>query len=237
MNDTQATKERICPQCGTRNDQYAMACGQCNTLLFDPKSSTTMMRIDPALLRLRRVSETPDPVQLEHKLQLSIRGMVERVSFEEGTELVLGRTELNWTEPDRFDLTRYGAHERGVSRAHAVLRFKDGQLTITDLGSANGTSLNGKRLPPNEAHIVKDNDEIMLARLAVRVRFTPHGDTGKLLLNRTEAETADLNPTRINAPAPAESPRTRETSPVSPPPTMEATLDSDDPAVDAGTVS
>lgn len=234
----QAAQERICPQCGAHNNQFAMACEKCNTLLFDPKASTTMMRIDPALLRLRRVSDSPEPVQLEHKLQLSIRGMVERISFEEGTELVLGRTELNWTEPDRFDLTRYGAHERGVSRAHAVLRFKDGQLTITDLGSANGTSLNGKRLSPNEAHIVKDNDEIMLARLAVRVRFTPSGEMSKLLLNRTEAETADLNPTRIDAPAPAESPRTRETSPVLPPaPMVDLNSNTDSGSADAGTVS
>jgi pSer/pThr/pTyr-binding forkhead associated (FHA) protein len=33
--------------------------------------------------------------------------------------------------------------DRGVSTQHAVLRIRDSSLTITDLGSTNGTSLNG----------------------------------------------------------------------------------------------
>ena len=32
--------------------------------------------------------------------------------------------------------------DRGVSTQHAVLRIRDSGLTITDLGSTNGTSLN-----------------------------------------------------------------------------------------------
>jgi pSer/pThr/pTyr-binding forkhead associated (FHA) protein len=36
--------------------------------------------------------------------------------------------------------------ERHVSRQHAVVAFRDGVFTITDLGSANGTFVNDKRL-------------------------------------------------------------------------------------------
>ena len=34
--------------------------------------------------------------------------------------------------------------DRGVSTQHAVLRVRDSGLTITDLGSTNGTSLNDR---------------------------------------------------------------------------------------------
>src|SRR4029450_11958315 len=34
--------------------------------------------------------------------------------------------------------------DKGVSRRHAQIRTKDGASTLTDLGSTNGTNLNGK---------------------------------------------------------------------------------------------
>jgi len=40
-----------------------------------------------------------------------------------------------------------------------------------DLGSANGSFLNGQRLYPNEKRIVRDSDELRLGRLVMRVRF------------------------------------------------------------------
>src|SRR5258706_16306657 len=36
--------------------------------------------------------------------------------------------------------------ERHVSRQHAVIAFRDGMFTISDLGSANGTFVNDRRL-------------------------------------------------------------------------------------------
>ncbi len=50
-----------------------------------------------------------------------------------------------------------------VSRIHARLRTKDGAYTITDLGSKNGTGVNGRNLTPGEACILHDRDEIAIA--------------------------------------------------------------------------
>ena len=41
------------------------------------------------------------------------------------------------------DLTRYGASGQGVSRRHLKLRPTDTKLFVVDLGSTNGTWLNG----------------------------------------------------------------------------------------------
>jgi hypothetical protein len=141
-------------------------------LLFDPTSSTVHIRIDPSLLRLRR--NRPQEVTLpgsERTVRLQIRGLSERLTFEEDTEIVLGRIDLNNPVGSRLDLTRYGAHERGVSREHAVLRFRDGKLTITDLGSVNGTSVNMKQLAPNKPQVLKDGDDVLLGRLSVVIKF------------------------------------------------------------------
>ena len=54
---------------------------------------------------------------------------------------LIGRTNRKQGVDPGIDL---GIHpgDRGVSTQHAVLRIKDSGLTITDLGSTNGTSLN-----------------------------------------------------------------------------------------------
>ena len=38
-------------------------------------------------------------------------------------------------------------------------------------GSANSTYLNGQRLLPSEPRILRDNDELRLGRLVIRVTF------------------------------------------------------------------
>jgi pSer/pThr/pTyr-binding forkhead associated (FHA) protein len=52
--------------------------------------------------------------------------------------------------------------DRGVSTQHAVLRIRDSALTVTDLGSTNGTSLNDSEqfLPSGEETPLKDGDRI-----------------------------------------------------------------------------
>jgi hypothetical protein len=56
--------------------------------------------------------------------------------------------------------------EPSVSRAHAALRRRDGGWSVVDLGSTNGTYVNGLRV--TEAP-VEDGDRLDLGR--VRVRF------------------------------------------------------------------
>src|SRR5450631_2150445 len=105
--------QTTCPKCGATVSDGMLACPKCSALLFDPHISTVHMRVDPQLLRLRRKAENAENVPVnEHTVLLQIRGMTERLIFEEGTEVVLGRADLTYPPSSRFDLTRYGAHER-----------------------------------------------------------------------------------------------------------------------------
>jgi pSer/pThr/pTyr-binding forkhead associated (FHA) protein len=86
-------------------------------------------------------------------------------------EAVLGRAdEVSGTSPD-LDLTPYNALEKGVSRIHAAIRRGEDTLTLVDLGSVNGTHLNGQRLVPNQPRVLRDGDEIRLGRLVVHIYF------------------------------------------------------------------
>jgi hypothetical protein len=107
----------------------------------------------------------------QRELVLMIRGITRRVIITDKLSVVLGRADANVRYNPDIDLTPYGASERGVSRAHARLHLDGNSLYITDLNSTNGTFIAGKKLNPNEAHIIRQGDELMLGRLPISVQF------------------------------------------------------------------
>ena len=64
-----------------------------------------------------------------------------RISLDKDTTLIGRHNHEQGVEPE-IDLGIRPV-DRGVSTQHAVLRIRDSGLTVTDLGSTNGTSLNG----------------------------------------------------------------------------------------------
>jgi pSer/pThr/pTyr-binding forkhead associated (FHA) protein len=61
--------------------------------------------------------------------------------------------------------------EAKVSRRHARISRHDGQYTIEDLGSTNGTFVNrGRRLVPGNSQPLQDGDEIIVGKTFLRFR-------------------------------------------------------------------
>ncbi|GAB4421650.1 MAG: FHA domain-containing protein [Anaerolineae bacterium] len=165
--------DQVCEHCGKvnpENESYCLACGQ----------------LLPAgrVMATQRLAEPPHPkfelrwgtafFDMRTLLQLEVKETGERITFELGEECVLGRKHQD-SIPD-LDLGPYQARERGVSRRHAKLTRQSGTVMIQDLESANGTFLNGMRLLPHQPRVLRNNDELMLGRLALRVTFLPAPD-------------------------------------------------------------
>jgi pSer/pThr/pTyr-binding forkhead associated (FHA) protein/CheY-like chemotaxis protein len=87
------------------------------------------------------------------------------------SELILGRIDPERTTPELVDLTSFGAADYGVSRRHAAIHWQGPQLYIYDLGSDNGTILNGTQLEPNVDYQLKDGDKFFLGHLGISVRL------------------------------------------------------------------
>jgi hypothetical protein len=100
-----------------------------------------------------------------------IRGAQESIVLAPRDEMLLGRADPATHHLPAVDFEPYGAVENGISRKHAMIRFSENTLTLADLGSANGTQLNGYRLAPNQPRILRDGDEIQLGKLVVHVYF------------------------------------------------------------------
>jgi len=68
--------------------------------------------------------------------------------------------------------------ERQVSRHHAQIRRLDNQYVLEDLGSRNGTCVNGREV--TEPHVLQDGDEIQIA-LCARLSFVGAEATAPLV--------------------------------------------------------
>lgn len=88
------------------------------------------------------------------------------------TEFTLGRLSENQPIMPDIDLTSYKAYENGVSRLHAVIRQNDGSIVIMDLGSANGTYINGVRIVPNVEQLLHHSDILALGKLKMQIIFS-----------------------------------------------------------------
>ena len=63
--------------------------------------------------------------------------------------------------------------DSSVSRKHAEVRVgNDGNWTVVDLASTNGTYINGQRIPPNEDRPVRPRDIVQFGKIALIVEFT-----------------------------------------------------------------
>jgi hypothetical protein len=89
------------------------------------------------------------------------RAVVDRTQLESG-RIVIGR------DPGNADVV---IDHPEVSRKHATMFWQGGRLEISDHGSTNGTTVNGRPVAPNARADVRHGDDIGFGTLSMRVIF------------------------------------------------------------------
>jgi ribosomal protein L32 len=108
-------------------------------------------------------------------LRLEVEGAPTPILVYPSSETIIGRRDpVTSTIPD-VDLTAYAGYRMGVSRQHATLRLQNKILDIRDLGSSNGTFVNGIRLSAHQPHPLHDGDELALGKMVLKVFFQTSG--------------------------------------------------------------
>jgi hypothetical protein len=164
-----------CPSCGKRHPENTLFCDECGAYLLSEERKRTdplavedvdWMETDFGTASLF-VNQSAQPMTVRLFIQDSGR----EVEFTLAKEVSVGRLDpATATFPD-IDLTTDGALEKGVSRRHAKITRKGAEVFLEDLGSVNGTLLNGKRLTPYLPHVLSDEDEIRVGRLFMRIHI------------------------------------------------------------------
>ncbi len=120
-----------------------------------PHPGRSMLETGPLTVRLR-ISQGDQERELEVPLTKAIR---------------LGRMDPLQDIYPEVDLTEDLALDHGVSREHASIFRRNEIVVVEDLGSTNGTLLNGDRLAPFLPQILKDGDQLQLGKLLIEVCF------------------------------------------------------------------
>lgn len=164
---------KTCPHCGQRNREGLFFCEECGHNLSEETNFTVPTRQfgrQPGEMSARATWGTAHFKQ-DSTVILQVRDAPEPIILLPARRTVLGRADVNSpTQPD-LDLNPYGALEKGVSRVHAVVERSDDTLTLIDMGSSNGTHLNGQRIGPNQPRVLRDGDEIRLGKLVAHIFF------------------------------------------------------------------
>jgi predicted component of type VI protein secretion system len=79
-----------------------------------------------------------------------------------GPEFTIGRAEGCQLRPNSDQ----------ISRRHCMLAVKEGSVTIRDLGSRNGTFVNGEEIPPKTDKELKSGDHVKVGPLEFEIHLT-----------------------------------------------------------------
>lgn len=161
-----------CPHCAHDNRAGVLVCERCGHSLYSVDVQVTRQmtehemtgRAGPFERGTSRFNEGASVV-------LRILDAAEPVVFQPAKPTVLGRVSPSSPRTPDIDLCPYRAYEKGVSCFHATIYVYEQDLVIADLGSTNGTYLNGQRLAPHQRQVLHDGDEIRLSNLVARVYF------------------------------------------------------------------
>lgn len=164
-----------CSVCRNRELEGELFCSECGARLPSgpPVATSTAAFAETSRIReSARVPSTAFDSLRSGQIGLLIDGAAKTIVLEGRPEYILGREGSEQLVPD-LNLNPYGAREKGVSRVHAALRHDRTQLLLIDLGSTNGTRLNGKPLAAHQPARVENGDEIRLGKLMLRINFRP----------------------------------------------------------------
>ena len=172
-----------CAVCQNEEYEGALFCGECGTPLWGSRANDSQQPpIQTLRFRSDRLASTPaDPgaprrstaasASAPRNLSIRVQGLPNTLRLGDRDEYRLGRAEPGQTVKPDLDLAPYRALELGVSRLHGLLKVESRGLTFTDLGSTNGTHINGARIQAHNPQPLHDGDEVRLGKLVMHIFF------------------------------------------------------------------
>jgi pSer/pThr/pTyr-binding forkhead associated (FHA) protein len=161
----------ICTNCQYKNVTGAMFCAECGAQLDGVETLITQAitddQIADELAKKGRPEPTQTPVNSWISLHLMDSGKI--LPLASRNEFTLGRLSEGQPIMPDIDLTPYQAYASGVSRLHAVVKRDSNRVLVMDLGSSNGTYVNGRRINPHMEEPLSHGDIVALGKLKIQV--------------------------------------------------------------------
>jgi hypothetical protein len=163
-----------CPSCKQKELAGALFCSKCGAQMIYSIEDYSTNVIETETIGNYNGFEVPafppPPTDAgECKVALHVLLDGEIIYVQGRNEFSIGRSTKGQTIIPDIDLSAYQAYESGVSRLHANINIQSTKVTINDLGSANGTSLNGDRVNPHDENLVNHGDILTFGHLKVQI--------------------------------------------------------------------
>ena len=166
----------ICSNCQHKELPGALFCSECGAQLVTIdilntraiKRSTTDQLDIPTEIPQSLTKNAPTK-SAEPNISLHIVESGQVLHLKERKEFTLGRTVEGQPILPDVDLSPFDAFSLGVSRLHAALRIVNTEVVVTDLGSSNGTRVNGQKIVPHVDYPINHGDIIAVGKLKIQV--------------------------------------------------------------------
>jgi len=164
-----------CPSCGRKHRPGTLFCSECGVYLpagGRPGTEPIPGRELPAG-QARAWGGTRGGAEatqgIGRLLQIAVVSTERDIPLPPGEDVHLGRLDAAQNIFPDIDLTPDGGLKGGVSRRHCRIYDENGDYYVEDLGSANGTFLNGERLTPYLPHVLREGDQLQLGRVELEI--------------------------------------------------------------------
>lgn len=162
-----------CPNCRHSELPGALFCSQCGALLEGTTGVATQNMRSTGQLADQVTSSSPPPslpsAELQSAVSLCVVDSGQIIPLENRDEFTLGRSAEGQPILPDIDLAGFRAYEMGVSRLHASIRMDGKQVFAMDLGSVNGSRLNGQKIPPHKPCPLNHGDILTLGKLKLQI--------------------------------------------------------------------
>lgn len=169
-----------CTVCPITHIPNSVFCDECGSYLLKGKElGTNPLDIrqvkwlgddrDPRARNTPPLSTRPLTIRLRITPQAGINSHARELQVSLVKPIRLGRTDPVYDIFPEVDLTQDLGREQGVSRKHTCIFQQGNVVKMEDLGSTNGTLLNGKRLDPYMPEILRDGDQFQMGEMLIEV--------------------------------------------------------------------
>ena len=168
----------VCSNCKHKNIAGALFCSECGVPLYvEDLLRTQHIATGSMKEKTTKKSHRPAPAAtaLNQWVTLHLLDTGQVLPLSERNEFTLGRISEGQPIVPDIDLSPYQAYASGVSRLHAIIKREADRVMLLDLGSSNGTFVNGKRLNPNSEQVLNNGDVVALGKLKLQILLKAAG--------------------------------------------------------------
>jgi pSer/pThr/pTyr-binding forkhead associated (FHA) protein len=162
--------------CQKEHVENTLFCDECGVYLLDDDSpATDYVGIKMSIAALETAtSHTTELTEGTGPLAISLRigAKAREVNIPLSKPVHMGRLDPASNIFPEVDLTQDGGVEKGVSRRHARILKRGAKIYVEDLGSSNGTFVNGQKLSPYFPEALVSGDSLRLGGLEIEVNLS-----------------------------------------------------------------